>query len=152
MKGKRVYLIGIFRARVLFPELKRQILLQDKLHGASVILIEDHGSGTSVYQQLRTENFGKLRPVKPLKDKKTRMENQTAAIENGMVFLPREAPWLADLLHELAVFPNGRHDDQVDSISQALDHIYSRNPGQEWMAIAEAHHAEKALLVARNAR
>ncbi|MGA7323005.1 MAG: hypothetical protein WBX25_00630, partial [Rhodomicrobium sp.] len=45
---------------------------------------------------------------------------QTATIENGFVHLPREAHWLADYLHEMTVFPNGRHDDQVDSTSQAL--------------------------------
>ena len=28
---------------------------------------------------------------------------------------------LAEYLHELAVFPNGRHDDQVDSTAQFLD-------------------------------
>ena len=34
--------------------------------------------------------------------------------------LPTSAPWLADFLHELTVFPNGRHDDQVDSTAQAI--------------------------------
>jgi phage terminase large subunit-like protein len=38
----------------------------------------------------------------------------------GFVHLPRDAYWLADYLHELTVFPNGRYDDQVDSTSQAL--------------------------------
>jgi phage terminase large subunit-like protein len=38
------------------------------------------------------------------------------------VFFPKEAPWLRDLEDELYAFPNGRHDDQVDSISQALGH------------------------------
>jgi predicted phage terminase large subunit-like protein len=35
-------------------------------------------------------------------------------IENGFVHLPETAPWLAEYLHELAVFPNGQHDDQAD--------------------------------------
>jgi phage terminase large subunit-like protein len=34
--------------------------------------------------------------------------------------LPYEASWLEDLENELFSFPRGRHDDQVDSISQAL--------------------------------
>jgi hypothetical protein len=34
--------------------------------------------------------------------------------------LPREAPWLAAYVAELLAFPNGAHDDQVDSTSQAL--------------------------------
>jgi putative hemolysin len=45
----------------------------------------------------------------------------TSVIENGFVYLPTEAVWLADYLHELAAFPDGKHDDQADSTSQALD-------------------------------
>jgi predicted phage terminase large subunit-like protein len=49
-----------------------------------------------------------------------RMSAQTAKIEAGAVHLPRNAPWLDDLRSEVLAFPNGIHDDQVDSISQAL--------------------------------
>lgn len=33
------------------------------------------------------------------------------------VWLPRNAPWLADFIHELMMFPNGKYDDQVDTIA-----------------------------------
>jgi hypothetical protein len=49
------------------------------------------------------------------------MHPQTAMIENGFVHLPKEAAWLAEYLRELAAFPRGRHDDQVDSTAQMLD-------------------------------
>jgi DNA-directed RNA polymerase specialized sigma24 family protein len=52
-----------------------------------------------------------------------RLYAQTGTIENGFVYVPREAPWLADYLHELSTFPNAKYDDQVDSTSQALDWI-----------------------------
>jgi predicted phage terminase large subunit-like protein len=39
----------------------------------------------------------------------------TAMIENGFVYIPEAAPWLAEYLHELTVFPKDKHDDQVDS-------------------------------------
>ena len=29
--------------------------------------------------------------------------------------------WLAEYLHEMTVFPKGKHDDQVDSTAQFLD-------------------------------
>ena len=35
-------------------------------------------------------------------------------------YFPHRGPWLADLEAELFAFPNSLHDDQVDSISQAL--------------------------------
>ncbi len=43
-----------------------------------------------------------------------RMHAESVTIENGFVFLPEEAPWLADYLAEFASFPKGRHDDQVE--------------------------------------
>jgi hypothetical protein len=59
----------------------------------------------------------------PAGDKQMRLYAQTATIENGFVYLPREAPWLADYLRELTAFPYSKYDDQVDSTSQALDWI-----------------------------
>ena len=47
-------------------------------------------------------------------DKIMRLHAQSAVIENGFVFVPEEAPWLADYVSELTTFPAGRHDDQVE--------------------------------------
>src|SRR5258707_5072068 len=49
-----------------------------------------------------------------------RLHAQTAIIESGFVYLPREAPWLAEYLHELTTFPAVTHKDQADSTAQAL--------------------------------
>jgi hypothetical protein len=40
------------------------------------------------------------------------------------------SPWLAEYLHELTVFPKGKHDDQVDSTAQFLDWFKRPFPGQ----------------------
>ena len=40
--------------------------------------------------------------------------------------LPREAPWLGQYLSELLAFPLGKHDDQVDSTSQALNYLATK--------------------------
>jgi hypothetical protein len=71
-------------------------------------------------QELIEAGLSKVTRYKPDGDKIMRLHAQTATIENGFVYLPRETHWLADYLHELTVFPNGRYDDQVDSTSQAL--------------------------------
>jgi hypothetical protein len=39
------------------------------------------------------------------------------------VFLPKDAPWLYEFKVEVLAFPNGKHDDQVDSLSQFLSWI-----------------------------
>jgi predicted phage terminase large subunit-like protein len=117
----RYYLVDVVRGRFDFPTLRTKVSRQAKLHTASHILIEDAGVGTALIQELQTAQFSVI-PVKPEYDKEIRMNIQSAKFESGQVFFPKEAPWLADLEAELFAFPRGRHDDQVDSISQALGH------------------------------
>ena len=74
------------------------------------------------------------------------MHAQTAMIENGFVHLPKEAGWRAEYLHELTVFPGGKHDDQVDSTAQLLDWLKGagREP-QDWMwQMYKQHQAQQA--------
>jgi phage terminase large subunit-like protein len=35
---------------------------------------------------------------------------------------PQSAPWLGDFFAELLSFPNGKFDDQVDALAQAVNH------------------------------
>ncbi len=95
------------------------------------MLIEDTGSGTSLVQDLRMaasrqRNMPRPLGIKPKDDKITRMAAQTAKIEGGQVFIPESAPWLHDFQLEVLAFPNGRHDDQVDSMAQFLRWIAKR--------------------------
>ncbi len=48
------------------------------------------------------------------------MRAHTAGVEVGKVFLLKGAPWLDELRSELLAFPHGRHDDQVDALSQLM--------------------------------
>jgi predicted phage terminase large subunit-like protein len=63
----------------------------------------------------------------PKADKVMRLATVSPLIEGGRVLLPRSAPWLDDFLTELLQFPNGPHDDQVDSFSQFLNYWQDRN-------------------------
>lgn len=55
-------------------------------------------------------------------DKVTRAKPYRAQVEAGNVYLVRGA-WNAAYLEELALFPNGRHDDQVDGSSCAFNAV-----------------------------
>jgi predicted phage terminase large subunit-like protein len=117
----KYYLIDVLRGRFDFPTLRAKVSEHAKLHKAAQILIEDAGVGTALIQELKTAHFSVI-AVKPEYDKKIRMAIQSAKFESGQVSFPKEAPWLVDLEAELFAFPSGRHDDQVDSVSQALGH------------------------------
>jgi predicted phage terminase large subunit-like protein len=113
------YLLDVVRLRLDYPSLRRKVLeMRDHWHRPT-ILIEDAGSGTSLIQDLRAQGIAAV-PIKPESDKVVRMSAQSAKIEGGYVYLPQRAAWLDDLRTEILAFPHGLHDDQVDSISQAL--------------------------------
>ena len=111
----------MLRRRLDYPDLKRAVLDQHARWRPQVVLIEDRASGTQLIQELVAAGLYAVTRYRPQADKVMRMHAQTATIENGFVHLPQAAPWLAEYLHELAVFPHGRHDDQVDSTAQFLD-------------------------------
>lgn len=52
-----------------------------------------------------------------LSDKASRAQAIRGRMAQGMVYFPRNAPWLADLERELLTFPVGVNDDQVDVLS-----------------------------------
>jgi len=119
--GKEFYLIDVLRQRMEYPELKRAVRAQYERFRPSVVLIEDKASGTQLIQELIAEGLYPVTRYQPQFHKVMRLHAQTAMIENGFVHLPDSAPWLAAYLHEITTFPNGRHDDQVDSTAQMLD-------------------------------
>ena len=131
--NKDIYLLHVFRQRLEYPELKRKVVELAKTHGAGVVLIEDAAAGVQLVQELKLGGLPQVRAVKPQGDKIMRMQAQTATIEAGRVWVPREAQWVPDYLHELAMFPKGRHDDQVDSTAQALAFIGKPNEADRWI-------------------
>jgi predicted phage terminase large subunit-like protein len=144
VRGKDLFLLGVFRRRLEYPALKRALCEQQSLFDASVVLIEDKASGTQLIQELIAEGCHAVTRYQPTTDKIMRMNAQTGAIEGGFVHIPETAPWLAEYLHEMTVFPKGKHDDQVDSTAQFLDWFKRPFPGQAFFELmrmqAERYH------------
>lgn len=97
--------------------------------------IEDKASGTGLIQTLKREGI----PVQGIQrgkgqDKISRAMDALPSIEAGLVLLPRNAPFLADLLAEASAFPNGAHDDQIDPLCDSVaDMILQRGKSSVWM-------------------
>ena len=115
------YLIDMLAAQMEYPALKRAVVAQAERFAPEVILIEDKASGQSLLQDLRAETNLPVLAQMPDADKMSRLLRVTPMMEAGKVALPKFAPWLAALEDELFGFPDARHDDQVDAISQYLN-------------------------------
>lgn len=122
------YLIDVFRRRLDYPGLKRAVKEQAEKHGANMILIEDKGSGTQLIQDLRSEGVCGVEGYDPGpgNDKQMRLYAVSAEFESGRVRLPRVASWLEEYVREISGFPGMKYDDQVDSTTQALEHLKTR--------------------------
>lgn len=119
------YLLDVFRDRLGYPELRRKIIEMNDRWRPGGVLIEDKASGEHLVQDLRYSGQVFAIAVQPQGDKVVRASSQAACIEGGRVFLPESAPWLGEFEKEVLAFPHGRHDDQVDSMSQFL--IWARD-------------------------
>jgi len=135
------YLLDVFRRRLNYPDLKRAVIAQSEKFKPNKIVIEDKASGTQLIQELRHYGEHRVEPYKPSPsiDKLMRLYAQTAEFENGKVLLPRDTPWLSDYKRELTSFPGSKFDDQVDSTTQALEHLKTHRDLEIWAKLGEGY-------------
>jgi predicted phage terminase large subunit-like protein len=121
---KHLYLLDVTRRRVNYPELKRLVKQLAEKFSASILLIEDKASGTQLIQDLQHDCVCGIRAYLPPSgtDKTLRLYSVSAHFEDGRIHLPVSAPWLDEYRRELLSFPGSKHDDQVDSTTQAIEH------------------------------
>lgn len=123
--GANRYLIDQFRAKMGFVDTLTAIRRFWEKHGRpSRILIEDKANGSAVIDSLKGTIPGII-PYSPRESKFVRAQAITPLLEAGNVYLPNPSKfsWVEDLIEECANFPNGRNDDQVDSMTQVLNYL-----------------------------
>jgi predicted phage terminase large subunit-like protein len=124
VKKKKFYLVDVFRARLDYPSLKRAMVIQHEEWRPHRTIVEDKGSGTSLCQEMPREHLIYPIPFMPEGDKEMRLITQSSKIEAGQVLVPSfKTDWLEDFIDEVISFPGGRHDDQVDALTQLLQHV-----------------------------
>lgn len=140
----RVFLLDIFRQRLDYPGLKRAVMAQRRKWRADSVIIERSSNGLPLVQQLLREGPFKPNAWPPKGsrqlDKAERLLAQTGQIEEGRVWLPASLDGLGTFLNELRAFPNGRYDDQVDTLTQMLEFLFWR-----WKSFHEERTAEGRL-------
>lgn len=124
-RGADIYLLDRDKRRLDFPETLSAIRGMVRRHGFSgLILVEDKANGSAIIQTLGREIPGVV-AVNPEGGKAARVNAVSHVIEAGNVWLPHpdDCPWVEDFIEECTQFPLGRHDDDVDAMSQALNRL-----------------------------
>ena len=137
-KPMSVMLIDCWEEYMQYPELRPKVIEEygaiygdenEFGHGKKVdmILIEDKSAGISLIQDLQRAGLP-VRSYNPgAADKTTRLNLVASIIERGRVYIPESSvnpgmarDWAETLVSQICAFPEVRHDDLVDSTTQAL--------------------------------
>lgn len=116
----QIILLDAFKERMEFPELKAKALELYKEYEPDCCIIEAKAAGTPLLQELRSIGIP-LQDYTPVRgnDKITRVNAVADLFASGMVWAP-QTRWAEEVIEEFASFPQGEHDDLVDSMTQAL--------------------------------
>ena len=129
-------LLASSKGRWEFPELKTIALEEYSFWEPETVIIEAKASGMPLTHELRNMgipvvNFTPSRG----NDKLSRVHSVSPLFESGMIWAPDET-WADEVIEECAAFPNGEHDDLVDSTTQALMRYRQGNfvqlPSDDW--------------------
>ena len=136
-KGVNYFLLHQVRDRMGFTMSKAAVkTMSAQFPQCTGVLIEDKANGPAVMDALKEDVPG-LIPIEPDGSKVARAHAVTSLWAGGNVFIPEDDafPWVTDFVAELVSFPASGHDDQVDSMTQALRHLKSHGLSI-WEALA----------------
>jgi predicted phage terminase large subunit-like protein len=115
-----IILLDAFKRRMEFPELKAKALQMWKDWSPDALIVEKKAAGAPLIYEMRQMGIP-LSEYTPGKghDKIARVNSISDLFASGIVWCP-STRWADEVMEEMASFPNGDHDDLVDSSSQAL--------------------------------
>ena len=115
-----VILLDAFKDRMEFPELKKKAMEMWKEWNPDTLIVEKRAAGSPLIYELRRMGIP-LSEYTPGKghDKIARLNSVADLFASGVVWRP-DRRWAEEVVEEMAAFPNGAHDDLVDSSTQAL--------------------------------
>lgn len=122
----RVIMLHAWQDRLPLHELVQKVGQSCQRFKVDKLLIENKAAGISVAQEIR-RLFGNASWSTQLmdtgsQDKLARLYSVQHLFAEGMVFAPDRA-WADMVITQCAVFPKGKHDDLVDTVSQAMRYL-----------------------------
>jgi predicted phage terminase large subunit-like protein len=116
-----IILLEAMNKRLTLPESREEAIEAYKQFDPDVVLIEDKASGISLIQELKRIGM-RLKALTRGKgdDKVSRAHIASVMLEQGVVWYPKGCAWANEVIRQCASFPNAKHDDLTDTVTDAL--------------------------------
>ena len=121
--GLSCYLLDSWAGQEEYADVKAKIVAKWWEWRPRIAFIEDATHAAPIISDMRRGTGVNIAAVKPEGSKWVRADAVTPLFQSGRIVLPAGAPWLDAWLHEHLAFPNGQHDDRVDTTSLALSEL-----------------------------
>ena len=118
--ANELILVHVRRGKWEDPDVEQILEADYALFRPFYVAIEKKQNGATILQRLGRHNRLRTRELLADVDKMTRARTAIVDMSNGIIFFPKNADWLEDCKKELKIFPNGSHDDFVDTLSYAV--------------------------------
>jgi len=137
-KPMSVMLVDCWSERMQYPDLRPKVIEEyESIYGdedewgngkkVDMILIEDKSAGISLIQDLQRAGLP-VRSYNPGRaDKTARLNLVSPIIAKGRLYIPESSvnegcvrDWASEFVNQLCAFPEVRHDDYVDALTQGL--------------------------------
>ncbi len=102
---------------------------------ASAVIVEDKANGPAVVQRLQN-TIPAVIEVTPEGGKIARMFAAAPEWQAGDWYVDRTAAWSHSFIDQITMFPMGKHDDQVDAMTQASIWLQQNKGIEVWAKLA----------------
>jgi predicted phage terminase large subunit-like protein len=120
VEKNHIILLDAYQERLEFPSLKQRAFELYQEFKPDAFIVEAKAAGSPLIFELRQMGIpvSEFTPSRG-NDKISRVNAVSDLFASGMVWAP-PTRWAEEVVEQFAVFPNGAHDDLVDSATQAL--------------------------------
>jgi predicted phage terminase large subunit-like protein len=118
-RDQKYYLEHVFRFQSEIPDVREKIVAFNKIYRPDLIIIDGTGIGLGLAQDLKASGMRHVTHVSG-KGKESDAYEVAPLVEGGRVFVRESMIGLKDFRDEVIAFPNGKYDDQIDSMVQFL--------------------------------
>ena len=119
MHENKIYITDIYREKLNYNGLFAEIVFKNAQARGCNVIIESTTGTLYLIEQIKARRTNVI-PYQPIESKIQRANYVSLDIASGRVLLPLQAKWLDDFKREVIAFPHGKHDDQVDALTQLI--------------------------------